>query len=176
MRSLLGALCLTGTASLATGCLVDEPPTFEQPERTAPAMFLQEAVPTYGQTMVLQRNQLPVPFTIKVQSEDLGKRLLATVWVNFGLEGEARIDVERFGPGTFDQPRDIQFYLETSLLPQGCVPITIVLHHEDNVDIETLKPLDFDLATIATWYAIVDATPSDVSFADCPQPSITMPK
>ncbi len=175
MRSLLGALSLTGTASLATGCLVDEPPAFEQPERTAPTMFLRDAVPTYGQTLVLLRNQQPVPFTIPVQSEDLGKELLATIWVNFGLEGEARIDVERFGPGTFDEVRDIQFYLETSLLPQGCVTLTIVLHHEDNVDIETLKPLEFDLATIATWYAVVDTAPSDVSFADCPQPSIDVP-
>ncbi len=158
---------------LCSGCLVDPPPDFEEPERTAPIMFLDRAVPALGQPLVLQRNTPGVPFTVPVQSEDLGDELLASVWANFGLEGETRIKLEPFRPGTFDQVREIQFTLETNRLPRGCVPITLVLHHNENFDRGTLKPLDFTLATMATWWAVVDADPANVSFADCPRPSDT---
>jgi hypothetical protein len=174
-RSLVGALSLACVASLTTGCLVDEPPEFEDPERTAPIMFLQSAVPTYGQVLVLQRNSPGVPFTIRVQSEDLKKSLWLHVWKNFGLNGEARIDSQENPPGTFKEPREITFILEPNLLTPGCVPITLILQHEDNFDQRTLKPLDFSLATMAVWYAVVDVDPADVSFADCPQPTTKTP-
>jgi hypothetical protein len=154
---------------------VDEPPDFEERERTAPNMFLSGVVPPIGQILVLQHNQPAVPFTIRVQSEDLKQPLWLHVWKNFGLEGEGRIDSQENSPGTFNEPREITFFLEPNLLPQGCVPITFILQHEDNFDQHTEKPLDFDFASMATWWAVVDEDPANVSFADCPQPTTKTP-
>lgn len=163
-------LCLLAGA-LAWGCLDDAPPErFETPQRTAPLLFLDRAVPPNTRVLTLSSDSPAVSFTVPVQSEDLGETLRALLWVNFGREDEEAVVARGETPaGNFQDPgRSLTLHLDPSRLPSGCVLLTLVVQHDNNFDNATPgKPLDYSMASMATWWAVVNADPAEVSFADC---------
>src|SRR6478609_5490835 len=69
---------------LLTSCIVDEPPDFEDPQRTAPTLYLDKSDPPNTNFVQVASNST-LPFSIWLQSEDLREPLVAIPWVNFGL-------------------------------------------------------------------------------------------
>ncbi len=168
------ALSLCVAASLLSSCIVDEPPDFEDPERTAPILYLDKSDPP-NNTFVQVSADSTLKFNVVLQSEDLREPLVAIPWVNFGLENEHGLTPHQVTPGSGSTPREAPFVVTIdSQVPRGCVPLTIFFAHEDDVDFFGNKgalPKPGALSTRATWWLLVDSEPQEVTFADCPQPS-----
>ncbi len=169
------ALSLGVAATMLSSCIVEEPPDFEDPERTAPILYLDQSVPP-NNTFVQVPADSTVKFNVVLQSEDLREPLVAIPWVNLGLENERGLTPHQVTPGSFSTPREAPFVVTIdSQVPRGCVPLTIFFAHEDDVDFFGSKgalPKPGALSARATWWLLVDSAPQDVTFADCPQPAV----
>lgn len=163
-----GVLLLVSGFSLAS-CLVDEPPEFQDPERTAPILYLDKSEPR-NTTFLPATSNATIPFSIVLQSNDLGDNVVAYPWLNFGLVGELALTPQRIAPGIFEEPRSASFLVMIPSGQQGCVALTILFFHEDDSDtFHPGRPVTGAPVSRATWWLLVDADPEDVTIADCPR-------
>jgi hypothetical protein len=170
------ALSLGVATSTLSSCIVDEPPDFEDRQRTAPTLYLANAVPS-STTIVPVTSGQTNQFTVKLESEDLGEDLVAIPWVNYGLENAKALALHSIPHGHLGAPRDVSFPVTIDPSgPKGCVPLTIFFVHFDDVqftDNDGARPKPGVPFTFNTWFLLVDEDPQDVTFADCPQPATT---
>ncbi len=135
----------------------------------APILFLNRADPPVTKLLTVQRNSSQ-PFSIPLQSEDLGNNLVGHFWINFTLSGERILYGASAGvpAGTFDDV-DRTFRTEWTVdLPNGCYQLTLIITQLDNVQPATLKPIDWNFAAMTSWWVAVGDSPNDLALADCP--------
>lgn len=188
-RVSLGALPAAVLA--VTSCLVTEAGDFPMPVETPPFVDTNTAVarvtssPGPGEPAVelapvaltsivrVDDNTQTVTFSAEVNSEDAGRSLTATVYVNYKvLPPPDDYLVQRIGttlpPGTFDEKRTISATLskfEINNLDNGCYQIALVVSHAfDNL---TNLPVRQSDTAILVWW-MLKGDPSQVTFADCP--------
>jgi hypothetical protein len=166
-----------------TGCIVADPPQYEEPKRTPPILGLSRAEPSPFWLVIIDResnvqgnDQLLV--TVPVRSDDQGERIWYSLYVDYKAQRPILLAGNQFEPpSTMD---DENRFLEAKLsigaqVPAGCHQLTLVAAHESSWESTTYQPsLDApkeDIA-IATWWMNVDPENSDpYTLPSCPNQS-----
>lgn len=174
VRVLGRTLTLLAAAFLLSSCIVDEPPDFEDPQRTAPIIDFARSHPS-NTTFVPVSSSKALAMSVWIQSEDLRDDLIVIPIINLGRDGESSLPAQAIAPGSFSEPRSAPLIFSfPSTVPTGCVTLTLLFVHRSEVEIITsdgrLHPKEGALVSQGTWVLLVDADPQDVTFADCPQP------
>jgi hypothetical protein len=167
---LLGALA---AALLAEGCIIAEPPEFDEPQRTPPVLDLAHATPAITNIQVLEADRGPnhaLTFHVPVRSEDLGQELAYRLLLNYGASNEYLEAADSVPPSTFnDTSRIIAFSWLTQRAPVGCQQLTLFVTHSLNRDPETKQLIDPNDVALATWWLDVeDAEGASAPLATCP--------
>jgi hypothetical protein len=176
-RLTLRSLCLL--SGLSTGCLVADPPQYEEPATTPVFLDVAAAVPIAGRVIVRIDGDLTIDFDVPFRSEDNGDRVAFGLLQDFGFPGRTdEVFCRGFvPPGTFDETdRAIRFTAVPKMAKHGCNQLTLLVSHEKNFDLETGCRPDLirgvgDTA-MATWWLNVVAPGEDQStLVNCPSPS-----
>jgi hypothetical protein len=145
------------------GCLVEAPPEFEL-ELSPPAFYLDQAVPSVLQPIQVEADEPAINFSVPFYWEGIGGPLQGRFYWEQGTE---RRQISHAIPvvGSLVQfpwrpPHDWR---------PGCRRVTLILTYASNFDTDLLhpKPLDPDLAAVATWWVAVDTPPADLTLEDC---------
>jgi hypothetical protein len=161
-------------ALLAAGCIVADPPTSSDPEKTPPVLFLGEANPAVYQVRPLwktsgsSRVQIDVP----VRSEDSGDPLHFDFYLNWNVAGQKILAGRNIEPSTFaDTSRSIGMEWDYSTESVGCKQVTLVVTHASNFIVTYPAPSYTNPAdiAIATWFFnLGDDPPGTNALNDCP--------
>jgi hypothetical protein len=118
---------------------------------------------------VVDRNDT-VHFTVDVRASEADGRLIALLYRNLGLPGQASPNVRFADPSSFDgEPRRIDFAYTFTDEQDGCYQFSVLVTHLDNVD-GTLAVLDYSDVALVTWWVSVEDDETPNTFADCPVP------
>lgn len=154
-RLSLGAVLV----SMLSGCLVEDPPPYTEPQQTPAWLDLRQAVPLIDQVLVRSRGDR-VPFNVPVRSEDAGDDLFAFLLLNYmGESTNPRVlDIAQLKPSTFDDPdrEDIVFdWTVDATVPEGCQRLTLLATHKANLNLAAGLPEVFDKSDVAmaVWWA-----------------------
>jgi hypothetical protein len=172
------ALGLLVLASGPAGCLVSDPPQYEEPGITPPFLDLVAATPLPGRIIAREfQNGDAVPFDVPFRSEDNGESLRFAMYRNFsfaaGLSPDQIIIHPRtLPPGTFDETdRAIRFDAEIKA-SAGCHQLTLLVAHTSSWDETIVRPhplRSIGDTAMATWwlnYYLPGQDPSQL--VDCP--------
>lgn len=167
LLSALARLSLVScTLTMLPGCLVDDPPPYAQPKRTAPRLDYHRAEPLLDQLIVASPPDL-LRFKIPVVSEDAGEGLTAQFFfdatlVNYqSLQASTLDDNERAAEFAFSVLRSIS---------SGCHRFKIRVAHSSNLPSGDGPALDpSDLAEVYWWSNLnLPADQSGGMLKDCP--------
>jgi hypothetical protein len=152
------------------GCIVADPPVFEQPEKTPPVLDLAAADPPIFE--VLQKAPAShVPINVPFRSEDAGVRLQAVLFLNYKTPDEApQPGLRNLDPGTFGEERAIKMEWDVpSVTASECDQLTLQVTHFDNLD-EQNEPIDKSDVGLATWWVEIQVEGSEPApLKDCPR-------
>jgi len=154
---------------MSSGCLIEDPPPYTQPEQTPPRLDLVAATPSPDQIIVRKRGDV-IEFKVPIVSEDAGDRLLGVLQLDMGSPSEVDNLASSFAPpSTLDasSPRDLSVTWEVkSFVTPGCHRFTLRVSHSLNFtnipDVEDPR----DVAE-AYWWANIDP-PDSGTLVDCP--------
>lgn len=160
--------------SMLSGCLVDDPPPFVAPQKTAPRLDYSRATPGLDQVIVRNSGEL-IEFRIPVTSEDAGDPLQAQLLLDYGGDG-AQADFLRpatmpastlsdTNPRVFNMPWTVR----PSVAP-GCHRFTLRVTHASNVPTEHPE-LAIDKSDLAEafWFGNINVGPEDAgTLVNCP--------
>jgi hypothetical protein len=175
--NLLPALRLLFAALSCAGCLVSDPPEYEEPGITPPFLDLVLAEPMPGRIIVrdLTMNE-PIRFDVPVRSEDNGDNLWFALYRNFSFNPNNRpvIGPNKLPPGTFDEiDRAIRF--EWSIdgsVSKACHQLTLMVSHESTWSFELGRPDPLrgihDTAMATWWLNHIDTGQDPNLLVDCP--------
>lgn len=167
------SLALAGI-SMLSGCLVDDPPPFTPPRKTAPRLDVRQALPGMDRVIVTRAGEL-IPFSIPVTSEDAGDPLTAHLLLDYAGDGSIPdfLRPASLPPSTLDNPEPrilkLPWKVRDGVLP-GCHLFTLRVTHASNVK-EDAPELAIDKADQAEafWFATINVDPEDAgSLLDCP--------
>jgi hypothetical protein len=178
-RLTLRSLCLL--SGLSTGCLVADPPQYEEPATTPVFLDVAAALPIVGRVIV-DGAPVQIDFDIPFRSEDNGDRVAFSLLQDFGFP--ARTD-EVFcrgfvPPGTFDETdRAIRFTALPKMAGHGCYQLTLLVSHEKNFNVNACRP-DLirgigDTAMVTWWLNVVAPGEDQSTLVNCPTPSEIQP-
>lgn len=168
-----GALIVLPTALAFTtaGCLVGDPPPYEEPEVIYPRAIVNEAVPSVFQRLDTSNDQVQ-PFIVPFVSEDLGERILAHLWLNYGQPDEFELGRWEVPAGTIDDlERSITInWTMNPTIPPGCYIITMLIGRSDDIDFSTQKPKEDrdDRVAFVHWTVAHGLPPHEITLQDCP--------
>jgi hypothetical protein len=173
------ALGLLVLASCPAGCLVSDPPEYEEPGLTPPFLDLVAATPLPGRIIAREfGTEAVVRFDVPFRSEDNGEEVYFGLYRNFtfaaGLSQEQRLVNSRsVPPGTFDETdRAIRFDWTVELRQLGCHQLTLLVSHESTWDKNEGRPhplLSVGDTAMATWWFNYYAPGQDPSLLQrCP--------
>jgi hypothetical protein len=171
--------CLLPTLS---GCLVQEPPDLEDPERTRPFIIVGLVVPTLSEyhrrEIPMDANGVAFEATIPIQSEDLGENIALAVHQDIGTDSYrwlgSRGDI---APATMaDGPWDITLP-PVRLEDFGCHYITAIFAHQSSFNTNpqdqfVQEDLEYSDSSSITWTVNVHGVNSTVDptvLTDCPR-------
>jgi len=169
------------------GCLVADPPLYEEPPPTPPVFDLTRANPIPGHVIVIDTTgtdaMRSLTVTVPFRSDDKGREIFAALHIDYYTERWSYTEEsERFPPSTFDDlSRNItlewQFNRELPL--PGCHTLTLLATHEQYWDLGEARPnivTARDDTAAVTWWLNVDP-PEDAPYTlrDCPAPGSTVP-
>lgn len=174
--------CVLGVLLLASGCFFSPLPLPDDPAPERPNLNLSRAVPPVSQVLNVMRDSSPVSFTVPFTSVDGDEEVWWFLWINWGLEGvrllkhakvQLAADLDPGMGGAAATERSIIFtWGPASEVRAGCHQLTLFATHERNVDFETLTPVDFSKAAIATYWINVDAPLGEgQTLVNCPSPA-----
>lgn len=158
------SLFSVGIGSLLAGCLVAEPPSPSNPERSLPMIDFRNTVPLVTQITSV-RGPTPQAFSVGVRSEDRGDAVYGLLYRNYSLEGEEYLTFDFVPASTFadaDRTLIVQWNVPERVILSGCQQITMVVTHESNV--ERLPsgergPRSPTQVALATWWLHVNPDP-----------------
>ena len=183
----LARVSLLVSVMLSSGCLVADPPLYEEPPPTPPMFDLSEAEPPPGTVRVIRRTgsnpETGLDISVPFRSDDRGERVFAALHVDYNV---------RFVPDSFtavqsafaastldDQDRAIT--LRWPFGPDdpspGCHTLTLLVSHENTWNEREFRP-DVVLAendrAMAVWWLNFDPPEDDpYTLRDCPSPAST---
>ncbi len=151
---------------MLSGCLVDDPPAYTQPKRTAPRLDYYRAKPLLDRIIVASEKE-SITFEIPVTSEDAGEGLTAQFYVDSSLNNNRNLPAS-----TLDEaPRLVRFTYSVPLRgPPGCHVFKIRVAHSSNVTLGDAPVLDPNDVAEVYWWANL-ALPEGQSrgiLEDCP--------
>ena len=160
------------TALCASGCLLSDPPEYDEREQTVPVLDALTAVPAPTQTHLRNKGDT-VSITVDFHSEDRGERVFALLFLNFAVEGQSYEWGAEYPPSTFDEKRTISTSWTVPGPEElyGCNQLSLVVTHESNVNWFTRPPgLHHDEgADLLTWW--MDINDSGETLSECPSSS-----
>lgn len=174
--SLLGALAVFSLS----GCIVADPPQYEDPGRTPLFLNLALATPRVLEVQVVDLSDNSsandkFSVSVPVRSDDQGEDFYAALHLDYSYPGFGiRPDKKRFKASTLsDLSRKIELTLTLpSTLRGGCHQATLLAAHESNWDIGPDEPLATakdDTATATWWLNVIVAGDADpYTLTDCP--------
>jgi hypothetical protein len=178
-RLTLQSLCLL--SGLSSGCLVADPPQYDEPATTPVFLDVVAAVPIAGRVIVHDGGGTPtIDFDVPFRSEDNGDRVQFGLLQDFGFP--ARTD-EVFcrgfvPPGTFDETdRAIRFTAVPKMAMSGCYQLTLLVAHEKNFDgcrPDLIRGVG-DTAMVTWWLNVVAPGQDPSTLVNCPSPSEIQP-
>jgi hypothetical protein len=128
----LARLSLGGVAlSMLPGCLIDDPPPYQEPGQTPPRINSRKVLPLLNELLIVQPDEA-LPFTIPFSSEDAGEGLNAVLVLDNQFA---------FGTNTLVPPSTledtarppIQFTWPVRVATLGCHRLTFRLGHLSNL-------------------------------------------
>jgi len=164
---------------MLSGCLVDDPPPFISPQKTAPRLDYSKARPALNQLIVRSSGE-SIEFNVPVKSEDAGDPLVGNLLLDYSGEGSGGTFLA-FAPvsaSTLDDPNERTLKTTWTVFPKtsisaGCHLFTLRVTHFSNLvqgQSDQLKDKD-DLAE-AYWLANINVTPGAAgTLVDCPMGS-----
>lgn len=162
---------------MLSGCLVDDPPPYVAPQKTAPRLDTNNARPGNDQIIVRNSGE-PIEFKVPVASEDAGDPLYWNLLFDYGGDGTVPDFVfsTPMPPSTLDDD-EREFKLSWTVrkgIAPGCHRFTLRVTHLSNVNAEHPEQA-IDKADLAQafWFANINVKPEDAnSLLDCPQASV----
>jgi hypothetical protein len=159
---------------LASGCLIPEAPEYGPPQKT-PVFIIDSTVHPSPRTIVTGSRAAKdaLEFSFKVRSEDAGERLMGALFVDYKHVGHTWIDFRPYEPMTFDEPRDVRFYMDPGDrridAARVCHSATLLVLHESGWDFEKKQPIGTpaDLASVTWFMSIVEGSETP-NLSDCP--------
>jgi hypothetical protein len=156
--------------SMATGCIIADPPPYTEPVQTPPRLDLVNADPPIDRVIVRNSGEI-VQFSVPVASEDAGDELVALFFRDY--EPEIFNGVTEFindvsvPPSTLDDEDRPPITLPWRVDVSGCHSLTLIVTHRNNLRI--FEPVDPRDQAKAVWWGNFDATPgSQSTLVDCP--------
>jgi hypothetical protein len=173
-RVRVAASSILAALSLLPGCLVDDPPAYTAPQRTAPRIVGTRAVPALDQIIPTNEAEV-VPFAVPVISEDAGETVTGKLFLNFADQGFEPIDDTRLPASTIDEgERTLRLsWVVRSDLKPGCHRVTLRVSHTSNFGNgpAVQDPSDVDEVY---WFANVNVTPANANvLVACPSGGLT---
>ncbi|HMJ10775.1 MAG TPA: hypothetical protein VK524_05175 [Polyangiaceae bacterium] len=160
--------------SLLAGCLVAEPPTPNNPERTPPMIDFRNTFPLVTQITTVRAFTVQ-NFSVGVRSEDRGDSVVGLLFLNYSLEGEQYLNVNDLRASTFDDTdRKLTALWSVPENLKGCNQITMVVTHFGNLAFsngvpDPRSPADVALAT--WWLHVNPETDAPDDLGVCPKSS-----
>lgn len=164
------------TMPFLSGCIVADPPQYEDPGRTPPILNLVRATPRIVEPYLQDRSdpstKETMPLEVPVRSEDQGQDLIFAIHVDYTYPASRWLTGGSLPASTLsDTSRKITLYVPLQGI-LGCHPLTLLVAHEKQWDlgVNAPKPGGEDDTALATWW--VNALPSSggdaYTLADCP--------
>jgi hypothetical protein len=168
-RSMWIALASVLLLGASSGCLLSDPPEYENQQRIPPVLDVVNADPSPAQILTLQGDDtesVSVPF----RSEDDGVNPYAVLVLDYTVpERRTQPGWTIAPPSTFDDTtREFGIAWTVPRRP-GCHLITLLATHLDNRGDDNL-PEDPERMSVVIWWAIiaVDGEPTSTTLEDCP--------
>lgn len=165
---LLTQVCASGA------CVVAEPPSYENPERTPPMIDLTLTFPVVTQIVRLRASDRdPQEFSVAVRSEDQGVKLTGLLYLDYSLLGEDLIGTGELPASTFDDTqRKLTISWQVPVELHGCHQVTMLVTHADNLSFigSSVKPISQADVALAVWWVNVNpdqSNPDDLGV--CPK-------
>ena len=162
--------------SMLSGCLVDDPPPFITPQKTAPRLDYSKARPGLNQLIIRSSGDF-LEFNVPVKSEDAGDPLVGNLLLDYTGKGSGGIPLGFAGvsASTLDDPNERLLKTTWKVFPKtaisaGCHLLTLRVTHFSNLVEGQSDQLidDADLAE-AYWLANINVTPEAAgTLVDCP--------
>lgn len=160
------SLVVLFASMLTESCLLPEPPSYREPERTPP--FLWGPIPA---TIEVQSVNSGDPFNISVnlRSEDAGEDLVALLFLNYLVEGQQSggFSWTPVKAGTLSEERHIEissWQVPERQTPGTCEQLSLIVSHLSNYGSGGLPMDDSDVA-ILTWWLDINGT--EQTLASC---------
>jgi len=161
--------------SLASGCIVANPPEYLNPVQTRPVLDIGQADPGTSQVLVVQTGE-KVAFSVPVRSEDAGEDLRAVFFVDQGPGSPGIFQNSQAIPASTysdTNPRAVTFDWTVPALTPGCHLLTLTVAHRLSFDPkhdDVLNPKDQDDAAIVNWWLNASPAPGipDSTLVNCP--------
>jgi hypothetical protein len=167
----------------ATGCIVADPPQYEEPRRTAPLLDLSRAQPSpFWIIVVDRRDNLTsndvVDFKVPFRSDDQGESVFSSIHIDYKSKSSdsSALPNTTEAPSTFDDvSRAIERRLGAADLrgSPGCHQLTLLAAHQSSWDNSAQQPFPdapADDIAVATWWLHLDPEPGadPYTLPDCP--------
>lgn len=173
----LSLVCLLSTG--VSGCIVADPPEYEDPGRTPPFLNLALATPRILDVQVINHSDTistndDFEVNVPVRSDDQGEELWAFLHLDYSyLNSPVRPGRKNISASTLsDVSRRIDVLLDLPSTVSGCHQATLIVAHAKSFDFvtETPKPTAKDDVAIATWWLniITDPNADPYDLTDCP--------
>jgi hypothetical protein len=178
----LQSLCSSVLSIVATGCLVADPPQYEEPATTPVFLDVAAATPPVNRVIVSTALPVTIEFDVPIRSEDNGDRVAFGLQQDFGFPARTK-DVfcrASLPAGTFDQTdRAVRFTALVSNDKNGCYQLTLLVSHQDNWDDLRCRP-DLikgvgDTSMITWWLNVIPPGQNPNDLVNCPSPSEIQP-
>lgn len=141
-------------ASMSSGCLIEDPPPYTQPEQTPPRLDLVAATPPLDQIIVRNTGDV-IDFSIPVVSEDAGDRVVAFLQLDMGSPTEDPFVSQGFAPAStlddLSRKLTLPSYEVKAFLTPGCHRFTLRVSHQLNFTIGTEVEDPKDVAEVYWW-------------------------
>jgi hypothetical protein len=147
-----------GVALACAGCLVSDPPEYEEPSLTPPFLDMVQATPLASRIIVRDRADPLIKFDVPFRSEDAGQPIWFALHRNYPFDPSNSLLVGSISlpPGTFDETdRSIRFDWTISSLEAGCYQLTLLVSHESTWDFFERRPhltRGIGDTAMATWW------------------------
>jgi hypothetical protein len=151
------------TSCALSACVVAEPPTYKNSDRTPPFINLRETLPLVTR-ITLMHSKEETKFNASVRSEDQGTSLMGILFLDYSFAGQRELNFGEIPGSTFDDLRRILLVPWTPTeSDKGCHQVTMLVTHKDNVSFpegRVVTESSEDLA-IVTWWVNVNPNDTD---------------
>jgi hypothetical protein len=164
-----------------SGCIVADPPQYQEPRRTPAILDLSNALPSPFWLVIVDRKDNLEPdkvvFYVPFHSDDQGERVFFNLHVDYKGRDIPLAPQNPLPPATIDVDKraiSTEWTVDGSI-PAGCHQITLLVAHESSWEYNTQQPKPEapkeDIA-IATWWMNLDPERADpYTLPGCPSQS-----